>query len=199
MPTWWGLGKSSSKDVKKKPNRDNFFNTLHRFISNIETKGRKQGSRGRRHCNDTLSEMDPRSRAASRSPSPSNPVSRCQSFSYTMHAQPLPLPQMKTSTIPRAPSGMAMLSPSSDKYGKPSLGSRPPTSDHNQRRLDATYIDGDLTTASISSNCSTDTDDPVDSQLQITVGNDVADATKTVTVNPSRFVHNYNKSMTFFH
>ncbi|KAK7836572.1 mitogen-activated protein kinase kinase kinase yoda [Quercus suber] len=91
MPSWWR--KSSSKEVKKKANRESFIDSIHRkFKSASEEKCNSRSGGSCRRCSDTVSERGTRSRVPSRSPSPSTQVSRCQSFAERPHAQPLPLP-----------------------------------------------------------------------------------------------------------
>ncbi|XP_058076068.1 mitogen-activated protein kinase kinase kinase YODA-like isoform X2 [Magnolia sinica] len=173
MPSWWG--KSSSKEVKKKTSKENFIDTLHRkFKSPSEEKGSVRPGGSRRHSNDigVASEKGSLSRAESRSSSPSKQVSRCLSFAERPHAQPLPLPGAHPANIARTASGISISRPALEKRVKPTLFLPLPKRDHSLNRPDATDIDGDLATASLSSDCSNDSDDPVDPRLVSTQGND---------------------------
>ncbi|RWW69600.1 hypothetical protein BHE74_00022786 [Ensete ventricosum] len=177
MPTLWG--KSSSKDAKKKTVKENFIDTLHRFISSTEQKGSSKSRRIQRHSSDITTEKGYTSRAESRSTSPSKHVSRCQSFAGRPNAQPLPLPEMP-SCITRTPSKVSISKPILEKRGKPQLHLPLPKPHRIMKGSDAANLDGDLATASVSSNCSIDSDDPGDSQLQSPVGNDFENNNRTV-------------------
>jgi len=186
MPSWWG--KSSSKDVKKKTRKENFVHTLHRFMNLTEQKDDIQSERSQR-CN-IASVKGSQSRVESRPTSPSTQVSRCQSFADRPDAQPLPLPRVH-SDIPRIPSRVGVSRPILEKRGKPQLYLPLPASHCDPQRLHAMEIDVDLNTASVSSNCSTDNDDPADSQLQSPVGIDSAVGSKTTTHQHCRYVPCY--------
>ncbi|MQM11959.1 hypothetical protein Taro_044872 [Colocasia esculenta] len=171
MPSWWG--KSSSKDAKKKTSKENFIDTIHRFINPTVQKGHTRLGSSRRRCNDAISGKGSRSTAVSRSPSPSTQVSRCQSFAdRPLVAQPLPLPERQPSDLACKPSVIRVSSPILQKRGKPPLHLPLPTPDHIASRPDNIDTDGDLATASVSSNCSIESDDPADSRLHSPVGND---------------------------
>ncbi|KAJ0043119.1 hypothetical protein Pint_17483 [Pistacia integerrima] len=151
MRSWWG--KSSSK---KKASKENFISTLHQKLKT--TPEGKQSSRSggsRRHCNDTVSELGSQSRAESRSTSPSKKVYRCQSFAERSDAQPLPLPGPHPAAVDRTDSEI-------------SVSAKP--------RLEK---DGDLVTASFSSDCSIDSDDPADSHNRSPLANDYDNGTRT--------------------
>ncbi|CAD5175832.1 unnamed protein product [Musa acuminata subsp. malaccensis] len=177
MPTMWG--KSSSKDAKKKTVKENFIDTLHRFISSTEQKGSSKSRRIQRRSSDITTEKGYTSRAESRSTSPSKHVSRCQSFAGRPNAQPLPLPEMP-SCITRTPSEVSISKPILEKRGKPQLHLPLPKPHRIMKGPDAANLDGDLATASVSSNCSIDSDDPGDSQLHSPVGNDFENNNRTV-------------------
>ncbi|KAF8365051.1 hypothetical protein HHK36_032933 [Tetracentron sinense] len=156
MPSWWG--KSSSKEVKKKVNRESFIETLHRkFKSPSEEKCDSRLGGSRRHCSDIVSEKGSRSRAVSPSPSPSTRVSRCQSFAESSLAQPLPLPGVHPASIGRTNSGI--------------------------------YVDGDLATASISSDSSIDSDDPADSRHLSSHATDSENGSRTAANSPTSMMH----------
>ncbi|XP_020250909.1 mitogen-activated protein kinase kinase kinase YODA-like isoform X2 [Asparagus officinalis] len=161
MPSWWS--KSSSKDVKKKTTKENLIDTLQRFISPTEQRGLAKPGGTRRDTCDTTSEKGSRSRAESRSTSPSTQVSRCQSFDWS-HAQPLPLPGLH-SGVTHTPSGVSVSKPVLEKRGKPPLFLPLPTPDRVPRRPVSHDTEADLTTASVSSDCSVDSDDPAESRL----------------------------------
>ncbi|XP_042409024.1 mitogen-activated protein kinase kinase kinase YODA-like isoform X1 [Zingiber officinale] len=176
MPTLWG--KFSSKDAKKKTVKENFIDTLHRFISPSE---HKEGSRRiERHSSHAISEKNCRSSSKSQSTSPSSQVSRCQSFAGRPNSLPLPLPDIK-SGITRTPSEVHNPRPILEKRGKPPLCLPLPKPHRIPKGLDD--FDGELATASASSNCSIDSDDRCDSQLQSPVGNDLENSNKNIVDN----------------
>ncbi|KAJ6830599.1 mitogen-activated protein kinase kinase kinase YODA-like isoform X1 [Iris pallida] len=187
MPSWWG--KSSSKDVKKKTTKENFIDTLHRFLSPAEHKGNVRSPGARRCGIDATSERGSLSRAESRSTPPSNQVSRCESFSDRPHAQPLPLPGLQ-SGITRTSSGISVSKPILEKRGKPQLLLPLPTPDRVPRSPYTTDIDGDMATASVSSNCSIDSDDQSDSRLHSPVGNEFDISTRAVANHNFSILHN---------
>ncbi|KAJ6417650.1 hypothetical protein OIU84_001103 [Salix udensis] len=111
-----------------------------------------------------FSERGSQSRAVSRSSSPSSKhVSRCQSFAERPHAHPLPLPGVHPANVGRTDSGIG------------SICNRPNPPD----------LDGDLATASISSESTTDSDDPVDSSHRSPPATDYDPGTRTTTSSPS--------------
>ncbi|XP_026664371.1 mitogen-activated protein kinase kinase kinase YODA-like isoform X2 [Phoenix dactylifera] len=185
MLPWWG--KSSTKDVKKKPTKDTFIDTLHRFFNPTDQKGNVKSGGTQRRGSDINSEKGPRSRAESRSTSPSTQVSRCQSFADRPHAQPLPLPGLR-SGITRSSSEVSTSKPVLEG-GRHQLHLPLPRPNHNTKRPDLTDVDGDLAIASFSSNCSVDSDDPADSQLQSPVGNDFENGNRAIANNQSSVVH----------
>ncbi|XP_050225159.1 mitogen-activated protein kinase kinase kinase YODA-like [Mercurialis annua] len=179
MPSWWG--KSSSKEVKKKASKESFIDTLHRrFKSPTESKiiGRSGGSR--RRCSDTVSEIGSQSRAQSRSPSPSrNHVSRCQSFAERPHAQPLPLPGVNLAIVGRTDSGIGMSTKSKLEKGSKSLFPHLPKPGCIRSRANPADLDGDLATASVSSESSIDSDDAVDSSHRSPLATDCDHSIRT--------------------
>ncbi|XP_068306957.1 mitogen-activated protein kinase kinase kinase YODA-like [Pyrus communis] len=187
MPSWWR--KSSSKEVKKKKgNRESFIDTIatiHRKLkSSSEEKcnGRSGGSR--RRCIDTVSEMGSLSRVLS--PVPSSQVSRCPSFAEKPHAQPLPLPRVQLSNIGRTNSGISVVSkPESDRESNQLFYLPLPGPGCVSSREDHTYAEGDLATASISSDSSIDSDDPSDSRLLSPMGSDYENGNRTNINSPS--------------
>ncbi|XP_029117275.1 mitogen-activated protein kinase kinase kinase YODA isoform X1 [Elaeis guineensis] len=186
MPSWWG--KSSSKDVKKKTAKENLIDTFHRFINPTDQKGVVKSGGTRRRSNDITSEKGSRSRVESRSTSPSTQVSRCQSFADRPHAQPLPLPGL-CSGIMRTSSDVSTSKPMLEKRGRPQLHLPLPRPNHNPKRPDPTDMDGDFAIASFSSNCSVDSDDPADSQLQSPIGNDLENGNRGIANNQSSVGH----------
>lgn len=149
MP-WWS--KYSSKDEKKKANKESIIDALNRkfgFASEDRSSGRSRKSRRRR--DEIVAERGAISRLPSRSPSPSTRVSRCQSFAERSPAVPLPRP-----TVTSTDSGMnGSQRPGSDASLKPSCLPLP-------KPLGAT--EADFTTASVSSGSSVG-DNPSDSLL----------------------------------
>ncbi|XP_068645682.1 mitogen-activated protein kinase kinase kinase YODA-like isoform X2 [Aristolochia californica] len=185
MPSWWG--KSSSKEVKKKSNKETFIDTLHRkFKIPSDDKGNIKSAGSRRRNADALFEKDSRSRAQSRSPSPSTQVSRCQSFAERPHAQPLPLPGIH-STFGRTASGISLSRPGTEKCRKVNLPL--PKPDRSLQRPEGADVDGDLATASVSSGSSIDSDDPIDSRILSPRGNDYENVIKTVANSPTSVMY----------
>ena len=186
MPSWWG--KSSSKEVKKKASKESFIDTLHRrFKSPTESKinGRSGGSR--RRCSDTISELGSQSRAESRSPSPSkSQVSRCQSFSEGPHAQPLPLPGFQLPTMGRTDSVIGMSTKSKLEKGSKPLFLPLPKTGCMRSRANRTDLDGEFATASVSSESSIDSDDPIDSSHRSPQATDYDHGNKTTATSTSR-------------
>lgn len=185
MLTWWG--KSSSKETKKKANKESFFDTLHRKLR-ISSKGKVSIRSGgsRRHCNDTISEKGDHSPCGSRSPSPSK-VARCQSFIDRPHAQPLPLPGLHPSSVGRVDSEISISSKSRlEKVSKPSLFLPLPTPGCIRCRPNPADLDGDMVTASVFSDCSADSDEPADSHNRSPLAIDCETGTRTAAGSPSR-------------
>ncbi|KHN41598.1 Mitogen-activated protein kinase kinase kinase 2 [Glycine soja] len=183
MPSWWG--KSSS--TKKKANKESFINAFHRkFKIPSEGKPNSRSGGSRRHSNDSISEKGAQSPPESRSPSPSK-VGRCQSFVDRPHAQPLPLPGLHPSNISRADSEISI--PSSrarhEKGSKPSLFLPLPKPVCIRGRLNPADLDGDLVTASVSSESSADSDEPVDSRNRSPLATDCETGTRTAAGSPS--------------
>jgi len=185
MLTWWG--KSSSKETKKKANKESFFDTLHRKLR-ISSKGKVSIRSGgsRRHCNDTISEKGDHSPCGSRSPSPSK-VARCQSFIDRPHAQPLPLPGLHPSSVGRVDSEISISSKSRlEKVSKPLSFLTLPTPGCIRCRPNPADLDGDMVTASVFSDCSADSDEPADSHNRSPLAIDCETGTRTAAGSPSR-------------
>ncbi|XP_010553522.1 PREDICTED: mitogen-activated protein kinase kinase kinase YODA-like [Tarenaya hassleriana] len=164
MPSWWV--KSSSKDEKKKANKESFIDTLHRkFRIASEERSRSGRSRGRRRCcDDIFPERDAISRVPSRSPSPSTQVSRCQSFAERSLPVPLPLPTVRPPITSRIGSGInASKGLRLDRGSKPSFLPLPKPQSA-MSRVENTGTEADLATASVSSGSSVG-DNPCDSLL----------------------------------
>ncbi|XP_047321811.1 mitogen-activated protein kinase kinase kinase YODA [Impatiens glandulifera] len=162
MPSWW---KSSSKDAKKKPSKESFIDALQRkFKIPSENKSSSKSGVSRRRCSDTISERGSQSRAESRATSPSKEVARCQSFVERPLALPLPPPGLHHPTsMGRADSGASLSpKPKNDKI-KPSLLMPLPKPRCIRSKKDPSDAEVDFVAASISSECSIDSDDPVDS------------------------------------
>ncbi|KAL5994388.1 hypothetical protein ACLOJK_024438 [Asimina triloba] len=179
-------------EAKKKTTKENFIDTLHRkFKSHSEEKGNIRPGGSRRRSNDIgiTSEKGSRSRSESRSSSPSKQVSRCQSFAERPHAQPLPLPGAHPSNVGRTASGISISRPASEKRVKPSLFLPLPKPGHRLNKPDAADVDGDLATASLSSDCSIDSDDPLDSRLVSPQGNDYDTGSRAAANSHSSMLH----------
>ena len=189
MPSWWGI--SSSKDVKKRTTKENFLDTLQRFISPTEQRGNVKSGGTRRRSRDTTPEKGSRSRAEFRSTSPSTQVSRCQSFADRPQAQPLPLPGVN-SGITHTPSGINISKPMFEKRGKPPMHLPLPAPDRVPGQWETNDIEVDLPTASVSSNCSVDgSDDPADCRLHSPVGNGPDNGSRAMANNHSLYAPNY--------
>lgn len=187
MPSWWR--KSSSKEVKKKENKESFIDTImtiHRKLkSSSEEKFNSRSGGSRRRCSDTVSEMGSQSRALS--PLTSTQVSRCQSFAERPQAQPLPLPRVQLSNIGRSDSAVnASSKPGSDREPKQLLYLPLPSPGRILSRADPTDAEGDIATASISSDSSIDSDDPSDSRLLSPMASDCEYGNRTTVNSPSR-------------
>ncbi|KAL3755742.1 hypothetical protein ACJRO7_002746 [Eucalyptus globulus] len=187
MPSWWG--KSSHKDAKKKTNKESFIDTLHRKFKNpSDGKLNIRSGGSRRHC-DTVSEKGSLSRAESRSPSPSKAVSRCQSFAERPLAQPLPLPGPHPATVGRTDSGISVPKPRSDKGPNLFLPRLPlPRPACIRSKANQAELDGDLVTASVSSEGSIDSEDPADSRHRSPCATDYDNGARTTASSPSRLI-----------
>ncbi|OWM79550.1 mitogen-activated protein kinase kinase kinase YODA [Punica granatum] len=183
MPSLWG--KSSSKDAKKKLSKESFIDILHRkFKSPSEAKLNSRSGGSRRHCSDSVSERGSLSRTVSRSPSPSKHVSRCQSFAERPHAQPLPLPGLHPGSVGRTDSGISItVKPRSEKSGKSFIPLPRPAC--IRIKANQAEIDGDLITASVSSESSSDSDDPADSSQRSPQATDCDTGATTTACSPS--------------
>ncbi|XP_062074346.1 mitogen-activated protein kinase kinase kinase YODA [Humulus lupulus] len=182
MPSWWG--KSSSKEGKKKGNKESFIDTIHRKFKSAPEDKSSSKSGGSRRRSDTISERGSLSRVPSRSPSPSTQVSRCQSFAERPLAQPLPLPRTQLSSIGRTNSSISTSSKSElDRRSKPLMVFPLP------KPVCLLIAEGDLATASVSSDSSTDSDDPSESRLISPLTSDYENGNKTALNSPSRVMH----------
>lgn len=183
MPSWWG--KSSSKETKKKGNKESFIDTLQRkFKIPSDGKVSSKSAGPRRNCNDTISEKGAQSPVESRSPSPSK-VARCQSFAERPHAQPLPLPGQHPSSIRRTDSEISISSKSRVEKGSKSSSFLLPRPACIRSRLNTADLDGDTITASVSSVSSADSDEPADSCYRSPLATD-SEASRTAAGSPSR-------------
>lgn len=186
MPSWWG--KSSSKDEKKKGNKESFIDAIHRkFRIASEEKSNNRSGGSRRRSNDAVSERGSLSRVPSRSPSPSTHVSRCQSFAERPRAQPLPLPGMHLNNVSRTDSGISISTkPGCERGSKPFLFLPNPKPGCVPSGLVHTEAEADLATASVSSDSSIDSDDPSDSHLLSPLTSDYENGKQTATSSPLR-------------
>lgn len=204
MPSWWG--KSSSKDEKKKGNKESFIDAIHRkFRIASEEKSNNRSGGSRRRSNDAVSERGSLSRVPSRSPSPSTHVSRCQSFAERPRAQPLPLPGMHLNNVSRTDSGISISTkPGCERGSKPFLFLPNPKPGCVPSGLVHTEAEADLATASVSSDSSIDSDDPSDSHLLSPLTSDYENGKQTATSSPLRkhkdqspiVTHNSTESLT---
>ncbi|KAH9324402.1 hypothetical protein KI387_004580, partial [Taxus chinensis] len=165
MPSWWR--KSSSKEVKKKGSRDNIFDGLpfRKFKLLLEEKGSFRSSGGsRRDSLDTASENGSGPRVDSRSPSPSNSVSRCQSFAERPHGKPVPLPSTLPSALGRTESAISLPVPLGNVSGRSSPCLPLPSPGQVSNRLDSADVDGCSASSSVSSVSSVDSVEAADLQ-----------------------------------
>ncbi|XP_047971606.1 mitogen-activated protein kinase kinase kinase YODA isoform X2 [Salvia hispanica] len=173
MPTWWG---KSSKDVKKKSNVESFIDSLSR-------KCIRSGGPRRQSSNTTSQKV---LGADSQSPSPSQQVSRCQSFGERPQAQPLPLPGSHFTNIYRTDSGdRALNGPSADRVSKSTVLHPLPKPGHGKIGKRAEVGEKDLATASSCSDSSSDTDDPSESRLLSPEASDYESVIKSDAASPS--------------
>ncbi|KAA8533702.1 hypothetical protein F0562_031219 [Nyssa sinensis] len=192
-------GKSSSKDARKKTSKESLIDTLHRkFKIPSESKPACRSGGSQRRGSDTVSEKGPQSQAqSSRSPSPSKQVSRCQSFVERACDQPLPLPGLHRVSIDRTDSGISVSAkPRFEKGSKQSLFLPVPRPGCIRNRPDPTDLDGDLVTASVSSECSTYSDDPADSRQHSPLALDYENGSRTAAGSPSSMMANDQSSVT---
>ncbi|KAH6828129.1 Protein kinase superfamily protein [Perilla frutescens var. hirtella] len=183
MPSWWG--KSSSKEAKKKTTKESFIDTFHKKFKTPESKSSGRSAGSRRRSNDTVSERGSQSRAPSRSPSPSKHVARCQSFAERPQSQPLPVPSLRSANVTRTNSGISeSAKPKPERVSKPSLFQLPRPSCIRQR-LEPGELDGELAVASVCSECSIESDDPVDSRQRSPRANDYDIGCRTAAGSPS--------------
>lgn len=186
MHSWW---KSSSKDANKKTkktSKETIFDVLQRKLK-IPSENKIRSVVSRRRTSDITSDKGSLSRVPSRSPSPSTQVSRCQSFADRPYAQPLPLPG--SGVAGRTASGISISKPGLGRSTKPCLPSLQvplPAPDRTLSRAGITDVDGDLATASVSSDFSIDSDDPADSRLPSPKGHDFENGIKTAANSPTR-------------
>lgn len=185
MPSWWG--KSSSKEAKKKTTKESLFGTFHKKIKSPESKSSSRSGGSRRRATDTVSERGSLSRVQSRSPSPSKHVARCQSFAERTQAQPLPVPILRPANVTRTDSGISeSAKPKVPRVSKPSLFLPLPRPACIRQRLEPEDLDGELAVASISSECSIESDDPADSRQRSPLAFDYDIACRTAAGSPSR-------------
>ncbi|KAK6117629.1 hypothetical protein DH2020_048644 [Rehmannia glutinosa] len=184
MPSWWG--KSSSKEAKKKTTKESFIDTLHKKFKSPESKSSNRSGGSRRRSSDTVSERGSQSRAQSRSPSPSKNVAMskfCRKALKPNHfpCQACALPMSVVldsgiSEIGKAKTGKGLqtiiVSSSSQACMHPS-------------RLDPADLDGELAVASISSECSIESDDPADSRQRSPLANDYDIGCRTAAGSPT--------------
>ncbi|KAG2410795.1 Mitogen-activated protein [Vigna angularis] len=163
MRSWWG--KSSSKEAKRKENKESIIHTIQRKLKNAsEEKCNNKSARSRRYRDDAISKKGSRSLAPSRSPSPSTHVSRCQSFAERPLSQPLPLPGSHLSDAIGANAGVILTSKLDRAINsKPSLYFPLPIPGFVSNKEDATDMEGEIATASVSSESSVDSGNSFDS------------------------------------
>ncbi|KAK7358607.1 hypothetical protein VNO77_00541 [Canavalia gladiata] len=189
MPSWWGS--SSSEEVKRKANKESIIDTIQRKLKNAseEKCNDKSGRLGRCHI-QAISGKGSRSFPSSQSPSPSTHVSRCQSF-----PEPLPLPGSHLPAAGDTKSGFISSSKVERGIGStPSLYFPLPKPGHVSNKEDCTDAEGDIATASISSDGSVDSGDSFDSHLVSHLASDSENG-KRATINCSFSVVHKNQSL----
>ncbi|XAR70281.1 Mitogen-activated protein kinase kinase kinase [Bertholletia excelsa] len=178
MPPWWG--KSSSKEVKKKSNRESIIDAIHRkFRISSEEKCRSRSLDSQRHCSDTFSEKGCVSHGNSYSVTSLTQVSRCQSFAERPFAQPLPLPGVQLSAGWSNSTINASIKAEFDRGPDPPL-LLPSLPLPAPNRPDARDGDGDIATGSVSSDNSTDSDDLSETRILSTQPSDYENGNKIV-------------------
>ncbi|KZV41036.1 mitogen-activated protein kinase kinase kinase YODA-like [Dorcoceras hygrometricum] len=185
MPSWWG--KSSPKAPKKKEIRERFIDTLQRKFKSPDSKSTSISRDPREKSSDTVSERGSQSRAHSRSPSPSKYVARCQSFAERPLPQTLPLPD--PANLNHTDARTCEKEKQKLEKGSKPLSflplSRPACTRH---RLDPSDFDGELVVASISSECSIESDEPVGSHQRSSMASDHDCSGGTSAIGPSSIV-----------
>ncbi|GER46668.1 protein kinase superfamily protein [Striga asiatica] len=177
MPTWWG--KSSSKQAKKKTTKESFIDTLHKKFKIPESKSSGRSGSTRRRSSDTISEKG----SHSRSPSPI--VARSQSVAERAQAQPLPLPSLGSANVFRTDSAKSEPAKSTN-VSKTSLFLPLPRPARIRHKPEAADLDGELVVASISSECSVESDDhQVDSNQLSAPANDLNIGSRAAGGSPS--------------
>lgn len=187
MPSWWG--KSSSKEAKKKTTKESFIDTFHKKFKSPESKSSGRSAGSRRRASDIVSERGSQSRAPSRSPSPSKNVARCQSFAERAQSQPLPVPGLRSANVSRTDSGISEpVKPKPERISKTSsfLPLPRPACIGLRQRLEPSESDAELAVASVCSECSIESDDPVDSRQRSPLANDYDVGCRTAAGSPSR-------------
>jgi mitogen-activated protein kinase kinase kinase YODA len=158
MAPWWG--KSSSKEVKKnkKTNRESIFDMIQRKLKNVSDEKSSCRLVGfRKHRGGIVSKKGSRS------------VSRCLSFADNRYCRPLTVPESSFPTVSNADSGITLMSKLERAVGDPT--SRPsiyfplPEPGYITIRGEFTDVEGDIVTASVSSDSSIDSGDSSDLHL----------------------------------
>lgn len=190
MAPWWG--KPSSKEAKKnkKTNRESIFDMIQRKLKNVSDEKSSCRLVGfRKHRSGIVSKKGSRSFGPStRSRSPSRSVSRCLSFADNRYCRPLTVPETSFPTVSNADSGITLTSKLERAVGDPT--SRPsiyfplPEPGYITIRGEFTDVEGDIVTASVSSDSSIDSGDSSDSHLVSPLVSDCENRNKA-TINSS--------------
>ncbi|MFS8001252.1 putative mitogen-activated protein kinase kinase kinase STE-STE11 family [Helianthus anomalus] len=187
MRSWWG--KSSSKEAKKKTNKEGIIDTIRKFRIPSDKKSTSRSGGSRRGCSDTVSELGSLSRVESRCVSPSKEsklVARCQSFQERPQAQPLPLPVLHPARVARTESGIiASGKPRQEKGSKPSPYLPLPHTGYTRPKPDVADFDG---AESVFSECCSDSDDPPDSSQLSPLASDYDTGSRTTAGSPSNMI-----------
>ncbi|XP_052185203.1 mitogen-activated protein kinase kinase kinase YODA-like [Diospyros lotus] len=180
MPSWWP---KSSKEAKKKTSKESFIDSFHRKCKiSSENKPSSRSRSSQRNSCDTVSEKGSQSRPGSRSPSLSKHVARCQSFVECRQAQPLPLPGLHPAGVGRTDSGISASARQKGTKASPFLPL--PRPGCIQNRPDPADLDGNIVTASFSSESSTDSDEPTDPPQHSPLAADSENCSRTAAGSP---------------
>ncbi|KAM7272397.1 hypothetical protein ACFE04_027060 [Oxalis oulophora] len=185
MLSWWG--KSSSKETNKKQSKESFIDALQRRFKTQSEKLNARTSGSHRRNSHKVLEKGCQSQVQSRSGSPVKKVSRCQSFSVGPSAQPLPLPGPRPAIVAPTDSEVICISPKPkvEKSFKSSLFLPLPRPACIRSSHNTLEFDGDVVIASVSSEISSDSDEPADSRCRNLQGNSYDKEAKATASTPS--------------
>uniref|UniRef100_A0A0R0IF89 mitogen-activated protein kinase kinase kinase n=1 Tax=Glycine max TaxID=3847 RepID=A0A0R0IF89_SOYBN len=195
MRLWWG--KSSSKESKRKANKETIIDTIQRKLKNTsEEKCNNKSGRSRRHHDDAISKKGSRSLTPSTSASPSTHVSRVPSFTERPLSQPLPLPGSHLPAAIDVSSGVILTSKLERAIGsKLSLNFPLQKPGYVSNKEDPTDAAGDIASASVSSDSSIDSGNSFDSPHLVSPLASDCENGNPATINSSLSVVHRNQSL----